>query len=131
MANRRTPDNVLKLKGTFRPDRHASKVSGYEPPAPGYPQPPEYLAGAQLAVWLEVESVMQGCNLYTQADAAKLARYCCIEAEFRADPALFPAAKLAQLRLMERDLYLDPEARAKIGIGTQAGKAANPFAELG
>lgn len=129
MANRRTPDNVLKLKGTFRADRHASKVKGYEPPAAGYPQPPAYLVGEQLAVWNEVEAVMGQCNLYTQADAAKLARYCCIEAQFRSDPIEFPAAKLTQLRLMERDLYLDPEARAKIGTTHKEAKG-NPFADL-
>jgi phage terminase small subunit len=129
MANRRTPDNVLKLKGTYRPDRHAKGPEGYQAPAEGYPQPLEYLSGPALAIWREVEAVMGGCNLYTQADAAKLARYCCIEAEFRADPAEFPAAKLTQLRLMERDLYLDPEARAKVGA-TAKPKTSNPFADL-
>lgn len=130
MANRRTPDNVLKLKGTYRADRHGLKAEGYEPPAAGYPTAPDYLKGHQLAVWRDVEAVMARCNLYTQADAAKLARYCCIEAEFRADPAAFPASKLAQLRLTERDLYLDPESRARIGSGTRQ-KKTNPFADLG
>lgn len=129
MTARRTPNNVHKLKGTYRPDRHAERVSGYQPPAVGYPHPPEYLAGLALTVWGEVERVMGDCNLYTQADAAKLARYCCIEAEFRTSPIEFPAAKLSQLRLMERDLYLDPEARAKIGVGS-ANKPSNPFDDL-
>ena len=65
----------------------------------------------------------------TITDAAKLARYCCLEAEFRTSPIEFPAAKLSQLRLMERDLYLDPEARAKIGVGS-ANKPSNPFDDL-
>ncbi|OEO23096.1 hypothetical protein AX279_22490 [Pseudomonas sp. J237] len=129
MANRRKPDNVLKLQGTYRIDRHAPKVSEYEPPAPGYPRAPEYLNENHLAVWREVEVAMGGCNLYTQADASKIARYCCIEAEFRASPTDFHASKLAQLRLMERDLYLDPEARAKLG-GIGKSKKSNPFAEL-
>lgn len=129
MANRRTPDNVLKMRGTFRADRHSLKAEGYEPPAEGYPSPPDYLKGEQLAVWHEVEAVMGRCNLYTQADASKVARYCCLEAQFRADPVEFPAARLTQLRLIERDLYLDPESRARIGSGTK-GKKTNPFAEL-
>lgn len=129
MAARRTPNNVHKLKGTFRPDRHGESQQDYQPPVEGYPRPPEYLAGPALAVWGEVERVMSKCNLYTQADAAKLARYCCIEAEFRSGPCEFPAAKLSQLRLMERDLYLDPEARAKV-VGTSKAKPMNPFADL-
>ena len=129
MANRRTPDNVLKLRGTYRPDRHAKGKTGYQPPEAGYPVPPAYLPGAALAVWREVEAVMGHCGLYTQADAAKLARYCCLEAHFRDDPVEFPAARLTQLRLTERDLYLDPEARAKIGAGQKATNT-NPFAEL-
>lgn len=129
MANRRTPDNVLKLKGTYRADRHAKGPEGYHPPADGYPVAPAYLSGAALGVWREVEAVMGRCGLYTQADAAKLARYCCLEAQFRDDPVEFPAARLTQLRLTERDLYLDPEARAKVGAGQQPAKS-NPFADL-
>lgn len=129
MAARRTPDNVHKLKGTFRPDRHAKNTTERELPAPGYPQPLAYLSADAMVVWREVEATMSTCNLYTQADAAKLARYCCIESEFRADPAAFPSAKLAQLRLMERDLYLDPEARAKVGSVSSA-KPHNSFADL-
>lgn len=129
MVARRTPNNVHKLKGTYRADRHGDVLSGYQPPTAGYPRPPEYLSDVALAVWREVERAMGKCNLYTQADAAKVARYCCIEAEFRADPGEFPAAKLSQLRLIERDLYLDPEARAKVGGGSQA-KPSNPFADL-
>lgn len=129
MANRRTPASVHQIKGTFRPDRHATAPDGYQPPAEGYPLPPAYLDAAALEVWREVEAVMRPCCIYTQADAAKLARYCCIEAEFRSGPADFPAAKLSQLRLMERDLYLDPEARAKVGAISTA-KTKNPFAEM-
>jgi len=129
MANRRTPDNVLKLRGTYRADRHQNGPADYQPPAAGYPVAPAYLSGAARAVWTELEAVMGNCGLYTQADAAKLGRYCCLEAQFRDDPAEFPAARLTQLRLMERDLYLDPEARAKVGAARQAPKA-NPFADL-
>lgn len=129
MANRRTPNNVHKLKGTYRADRHAKGPQDYEPPAEGYPEPPAYLSDTALEVWAEVEAVMNRCGLYTQADAAKLARYCSLEAGFRADPAEYPAARLTQLRLTERDLYLDPEARAKLGA-TKRPKSSNPFADL-
>lgn len=128
MAARKTPDNVLSLRGTIAKNKASKRIEGYQPPAEGYPKPPAYLDDAALAVWAEVEAIMGGCNLYCQADAAKLARYCCLEAQFRADPAEYQAAKLTQLRLMERDLFLDAESRSKISGSDQVKR--NPFADL-
>lgn len=128
MAARKTPDNVLALRGTIGRNKASKQLEGYQPPAEGYPVAPTYLDAAAMAVWAEVEAIMGGCNLYCQADAAKLARYCCLESQFRADPVEFQAAKLTQLRLMERDLYLDAESRSKIA-GTGQSKR-NPFAEF-
>lgn len=41
---------------------------------------------------------------------------------------IFGAALLAQLRFLERDLYLDPEMRSK--IGTKKKKTSNPFGQF-
>ena len=112
---------------------------------------PEFLTYYEYAVyvWERVKGVMENSRIYNEADAGKLARYCVLQAQFEESIIYsncekeneeidtdedgdnkhhFGASKLAQLRLLERDLYLDPEMRAK--IGNKKKKASNPFAEL-
>lgn len=124
--NRRKPDNVHRLNGTYRPHRHGQKRGDGPDIKKGYPKPPAYLKETPaFDVWKEIQKVMKDADIYTQADAAKIARYCVLEAEFRLTLTEYPTPKLAQLRLMERDLYLDPESRAKLGVSKT--KSANPF----
>ena len=123
--NRRKPDNVHQLNGTYRNDRHASENGGVQIKE-GYPRPPKYLKDLPaFEIWKEIQKVMKPAGLYTQADASKIAKYCVLEQEFRDLLVDFPANKLSQLRLMERDLYLDPESRAKLGV--KKAKSGNPF----
>lgn len=115
--SRKIPNNVHKLNGTYRRDRHGQAT---EPVlSPDYPDTPDYVVkypGA-LVVWNQIKSVMQGANIYTRAEGNKLARYCILEAEFRNNPLAFSemSTRLTQLRLLENDLYLSPESRARIG----------------
>ena len=113
-ANRRKPDKSDK-----------KSKENYQ-----YPEPPEYLLSNQLAmeVWNQLREQMKDKGVYLQVDAAKIARYCCLEAEFRLGPEEYPSAKLAQLRLNERDLYLSPDARDSYGTGDAPPE--NPFASL-
>ncbi len=117
MANRKLPNNVHKLRGTHRKDRHGDSNDALV--SASYPEAPSHVVkypGA-IDVWNEVKAAMEEADIYTSADSNKLARYCILEAEFRIDPVGFSetAARLTQLRLLENDLYLSPESRAKIG----------------
>ena len=117
MANRKLPDNVHKLRGTHRKDRHGDSNDAFV--SAGYPEAPSHVVrypGA-IDVWNEIKAAMEEVDIYTSADSNKLARYCILEAAFRIDPAGFSktAARLTQLRLLENDLYLSPESRATIG----------------
>jgi len=116
MANRTLPNHIHKLKGSLRKHRHGTSMNAVLDAE--YPKPPDYIFtinGAEQ-VWQEVAAIMQATGLYSRADANKLARYCVLEANFRDDPVSFcdTAARLTQLRLLENDLYLSPEARAKV-----------------
>lgn len=113
-ANRRKPDKSDKKNG-----------KNYH-----YPEPPEYLRSNDLAmvVWNQLKYQMEDKGLYQEVDAAKIARYCCLEAEFRLGPNEYPSAKLAQLRLNERDLFLSPDTRVASGTGDTPPE--NPFTSL-
>lgn len=152
MANRQLGLDVHKLNGTYRKDRHEKIAEDGKIDIPDqYPEMPEFLTYYEYAVyvWDRVKGVMESSRIYNEADAGKLARYCVLQAQFeesviysnceKDDEEIdtdedgdnkhhFGASKLAQLRLLERDLYLDPEMRAK--IGTKKKKVSNPFADL-
>lgn len=121
MGNRRLPNNIHKMRGSFKKCRHGSNlaIDDSELVEPEYPNMPEHVEtypGASK-VWEEVRYAMIGANVYSTADSNKLARYCILEACFRTDPIQFTetASRLTQLRLLENDLYLSPESRAKVG----------------
>ncbi len=131
MANRKLPKNVHKLRGTHRRDRHGD--SDDAPVSAGFPEAPSHVVKSPGAidVWNEVKAAMEEADIYTSADSNKLARYCILEAAFRIDPEGFTetAARLTQLRLLENDLYLSPESRAKIGGGKKKDEH-NRFSEF-
>ena len=131
MGNRRLPNNIHKIRGTLKKCRHGSNlvIDDSERVKPEYPNMPEHVEtypGASK-IWNEVREAMIGANVYSTADANKLARYCILEACFRTDPVGFTEkpSRLTQLRLLENDLYLSPESRAK--VGGKKDKVANSF----
>lgn len=112
------PVSVHKMNGTYQKCRHEDAEKGQFVFDEGYPEPPRELNNdyAAMVVWEEIRTIMEASKIYTQADAEKLARYCVLIAEFRATLAGFPVSKLNPLRSLEKDLYLCPTARAKLGV---------------
>jgi phage terminase small subunit len=127
MANRALPASVHKLNGTYQPCRHSEREEGRLELGDVYPECPDYIAQDHIAVqiWEDLRTIMEPSGLYTEADTSKIARYCMLEAEFRVKLDSFPTAKLQAIRLLERDLYLCPESRAKIGVKQK--QEDNPF----
>ncbi len=130
MVNRTLPTNVHKLRGTYREHRHKNDGEALIPP--DYPKAPQYVIDfpGAIDVWNQLEVSMLEADIYTLADSNKMARYCILEAEFRSNPIAFSesAARLTQLRLLENDLYLSPESRAK--ICGKKNEQANRFSDF-
>lgn len=78
--------------------------------------------------WNKIKKIMEPTGIYTEADADALSQYCILWVDFAFDPDAFPASKLAQMRLTRKDLYLDPESRAK--LGGKKSSTSNPFENL-
>jgi len=111
---RTLPEEVKKATGNYRPSRHERKN---EDPAAGqpFPEAPVWLPEAAQRVWAEVRETMEPLKLISAADTHTLARYCVLEAEFRAAPDDMPVAKINTTRQLANDLYMSPSMRAKIG----------------
>lgn len=128
MAGRRLPNNVHALRGTKQKSRHGENdgpiLTG------GFPQMTDEVKADPRAVkhWNKIKKIMEPTGIYTEADADALSQYCLLWVEFAFCPSEFPSAKLAQMRLTRKDLYLDPESRAKLGGKKASNK--NPFESL-
>lgn len=89
------------LAGTYRSDRHAD-ITEFATPAKSAPTPPRYLTKEARAVWREEVDRVVACGI-TDADSSLFARYCTMEAAYRAQIAageLPKAALLTELRRM-------------------------------
>jgi P27 family predicted phage terminase small subunit len=75
-----TPDNVLRLRGTLRADRHGSRMRTEcaEPDAPGV------LRGAALDVWRRTVPLLLELRAVAKIDGDALARYCVAQAAWEA-----------------------------------------------
>ena len=113
MANTRKPDNVHKLNGTYQKHRHGdpeTKPAWNE----DFPNLPECLDDRARAEWLRLAAIVPA-GVITQTDRAAFSQYCVLWSEFEAKPLEFPAAKHAQLKLVQQELGFTPVSRGKIG----------------
>ena len=56
-----------------------------------------------------------------------LAAWCCLQAEFEADPAAMQAARLSLLRLLAGDLGLTAAGRARLGFAVAPPAEPDPY----
>lgn len=127
MANKRLPDNVHKLRGTLRKDRHGDPSS--KPKLKNQiPRMPTWLNANGKAEWKRITKEMKKMGIITNADRTVLAQYCQLYSELVADREEFTAAKHTQLRYCQIELGLTPSARSKITL--PGGDEGNPFDDL-
>ena len=115
MGNMRKPDNVLKLSGSYRKDRHG-EVGDKLNVTPDMPDKPGFLSDVAGAEWDRVTAVLEKKGLLTELDRTILAQYCALYGKFAADPEGFQATDHTQLRMQEQELGFTPSARGKIVV---------------
>jgi P27 family predicted phage terminase small subunit len=75
-----TPDNVLRLRGTLRADRHGSRMRT----ECAEPDAPKVLRGAALDVWRRTVPLLLELRSVAKIDGDALARYCVAQASWEA-----------------------------------------------
>jgi phage terminase small subunit len=115
MAQHRKPDNVLKLEGTYRADRHGDPATKLDVETEA-PLMPDFLKGAGKKEWDRVAGLLKNKNLLTGLDRSILAQYCALWHEFASDHLAFTAAAHTQLRMLEQELGFTPSSRGKIVV---------------
>ncbi|MEZ5564918.1 MAG: hypothetical protein R3F24_05110 [Gammaproteobacteria bacterium] len=129
MSRRRLPDNVLQMRGTFRPHRHGAKDK--EPMLPPTTlEPPDWLPELPAKEWRRVVQVLAPSELLTEGDAAILLAYTLLFADVQAagkfGAPVLPAL-VAQLRLCASELGLTPTSRQRLAT---TPKQKNEFGEF-
>jgi phage terminase small subunit len=140
MAKSPKPTKLLRLEGTFRPDRHAARAGEVEP-EPGFPDPPEWLLPEALAEWKRLAADSGYVTAICKVDRAMLAAYCqlwarFVEGERPSQPGrAFPdhcrvkAAHIAIMTSLAGKLGLNPSDRVKVK-GRGAEPATNAWQRL-
>lgn len=122
----RVPTKVLELRGAFKknPQRTRKEIPGLQELG----NPPDHLDDASRAVWIElVESSPAG--VLTASDRQALEICSVLLAQFRADPAGFIPARLAQLGRALSVLGRTPVDRSRISL-SESKKQDDPWAAL-
>jgi phage terminase small subunit len=127
MARKRVPDNVHKLQGTYRSDRHLKRpptpahirtgATDKAPPAVTLSKPPscpKWLPEAAKKEWRRVVKVLAEYNILSALDQGIMAQYCCLHAQLQEFPEGFSAALHGQLRLLLVELGFTPSSRSKL-----------------
>lgn len=126
MANVRLPDNVHKLKGTYRKHRHGDP--GEKPEwDEGPPNIPPAVAENPLALE-EWQRALRDAppGVINKTNRAVLAQFALMAARFYADPDSFNASDHTQLRLIQQELGFTPLSRGKI-IGKPTDDKGDDF----
>lgn len=124
MPNNRTPDNVHRLKGTWRADRHARDSI---PVIPMDPKPPAGLTPPEVEAWNELAV---SCKAYlAQSDRAYLEVAARLMAASRAGTT--KAAHETLLMKALDKIGATPAGRARLHPINASAGPSNPFEELG
>ena len=133
MPNPRVPDNVLKMRGTYRPDRHGDadeKVELEEKP----PTAPGWLGREAKREWRRICKLLTGKGVLADLDRPLLAQYCTLwQALYESqtwrrrymagdqtidpdNPPRFSASDHAQMRMLGGELGIGAVSRSKIKV---------------
>ena len=127
---RKTPTNVLELRGSFKrhPERRAARANEPEPTG-SIGEPPEHLKPAEQAVWREVVDINPP-GVLANSDRIVLELISCLLAEFRANGLTnMTDGKLSRLCALLGQLGMTPADRARITVIEKPTKR-NPFLDF-
>ena len=126
MPNPPKPLNVLKMEGTYRPDRHSGLSE--DPAKEGFPDCPEYLGALAQRRWAEIKA--NDIGVIRDIDAGTLEIYCRLWQELQEKGEEMQTSRIALMHKLGQSLYLDPASRVRLNTGDKDEKPSNPFGQF-
>lgn len=118
------PTALKKLRGTFRKGRARNEPFVDSP----LPDPPDNFSEGELIAWKDIAGTTPA-GVLTSADAISVELASRLLAEYRSNPAMFGARKMALLFSLLGKFGLNPSDRGKLDVPGPATKH-NPFAQF-
>ena len=125
MGNSRIPDNVHRLKGTYRRDRHgdhADKVTGL---AELTADAPTWLPDQARREWRRVVKIMSGKGVIADLDRPLLIQFCILYQKLYDEKTEFSAADHAAMKSLAIELGMGAVSRSRIKVSKPA-ESPNP-----
>jgi len=128
MANRKTPDNVKKLRGTDQKCRMTGANLEYDL-VEDAPIVPDTLTADGQAYWKRIVPILMEKKVLTVGDFESLEVLCLVYGQIIRQSRAgidIDASKITQFRLLQTEFGLTPASRAKLKPSDD-GKDANKF----
>jgi P27 family predicted phage terminase small subunit len=150
----RTATRVLKLRGTFRGDRHGAGAEPEYPPLEQLPDPPGFFDEIAVFEWNRIGPELVAKRLLTEVDLAPFTGYCLnvsrmvaaerkiaamgllVMTDFgpKANPAVMIARQSgAEVLKFAKEFGLTPASRTRVEVPDAGGSkpAKDPWEEVG
>lgn len=127
---RKTPTNVLELRGSFKkhPERRTARANEPEPTG-SIGEPPEHLKPQEQDLWREIVSIVAP-GVLANSDRLALEIASVLMAEFRLlGTKGMTDGRLSRLSALLGQLGMTPADRARVNA-PKRGPEANPFSQL-
>lgn len=125
-VHNRKPDNVHKLRGTYRKDRHGDEAEKVEF-EDSVPEPPPFLDELAREAWFFVCGEMKTAGILKRAYKYTIAGFCTLWSQFSRNPAEFKDH--TQLRQYLDALGLSPQAASRLKVPERKPKQGK-FADV-
>lgn len=127
---RKTPTNVLELRGSFKKNPRRRTERANEPvPTGGIGDPPNNLKPQEQAIWHEIVGILAP-GVLANSDRMILEIVSVLMAEFRlVGTAGMTDGRLSRLTAILGQLGMTPADRSRVNVPMKA-KAVNPFSLL-
>ncbi len=120
MARPRTATNILEARGSFKKDPQRKRENEPIVSDPFPKSAPTHLNADQKKCWKEIVKIAPAAVL-TAADVVVVEVIAVLLAEFRADSAKFPTARLTRLTSEMGKIGLTPSGRASLVVAKPEG----------
>lgn len=118
MANKRKPDGLHVVNGTYRADRHGDPTEKPEIAELTSLDAPDFLTAEGRTEWSRITRLFETTGILKESMVVTLSAYCNLAGKLKRNPDTFTAAEYTQLRLLAGEFGLTPASEGNLRLPT-------------